>query len=190
MPKKAVAFIKKYHGYYFAWALIYTFWFHPTTGTFGHLVGFFYMFLLLSQGTLMYTKLHTSLKWSALLESLVLIHGSTVAFAGQQSPLWTMFMSGFGFMFIASQLWGIKLPKAVNIGLSLGFAAVVIVLYSGALSGLGPLFNKNISEIHQVLWIPATLYLLIPVFLVLAAGMAFLKDHLFKEKPLEEQSAS
>jgi hypothetical protein len=42
MPRAAVDFIKKYHGYYIAWALIYTFWFHPATGTLSHLVGFLY----------------------------------------------------------------------------------------------------------------------------------------------------
>ena len=38
---------RKYHGYYFAWAIIYTFWYHPMEITGGHLLGFFYMFLLL-----------------------------------------------------------------------------------------------------------------------------------------------
>lgn len=178
MPKAAVAFIKQYHGYYIAWALIYTFWFHPTTGTFGHLVGFFYMFALLGQGALIYTRTHVSLKWSAFLEALVLLHGSTVAFVGQQSSLWTMFMSGFGFMFIATQLWGLKLPKVLNWVFTGLFAAVVLLLYSGALGGAGPLFVKNIGQIHQVLWIPATLYLLIPVFLVLAALLAWLQRRL------------
>lgn len=178
MPKKAVEFIKRYHGYYIAWALVYTFWFHPMTGTMGHLVGFFYMFMLLGQGLLMYTRLHVNLRWSAVLEALVLIHGSTVAFVGQQSPLWVMFMSGFGFMFIASQLWGLRLPKAVNWILTGLFAAVVLVLYSGLLGGAGPLFVHNFTQIHQVLWIPLTLYGLVPVFLLLASALAWLRSRL------------
>lgn len=172
MPRQAVEFIRKYHGYYIAWALIFTFWFHPMTGTFGHLVGFFYMFALLSQGTLLYTRTHTSLKWSAFLEALVLMHGSTVAFSGQQSPLWTMFFAGFGFMFVATQLWGLKLPKPVSWALTALFFVAVGVLYSGALGGLGPLFGQQPAQVHQVLWIPAVLYLLIPVFLGLAWIMA------------------
>jgi hypothetical protein len=168
MPRAAVDFIKKYHGYYVAWALIYTFWFHPMTGTFGHLVGFFYMFVLLGQGALLYTRTHLSLKWSAFLEALVLMHGATVAFAGQQSPLWTMFLTGFGFMFVGSQLCGLKLPRWGNALVLGGYAAVVILLYSGVLGGLGPLFGQKPAMIHQVLWIPFTLYALVPVFLLLA----------------------
>ena len=176
LPKVAVDFIKRYHAYYIAGALTYTFWFHPMTGTMGHLVGFFYMFVLLGQGTLMFTRLHVSLRWSAFLESLVLIHGATVAFVGQQSPLWTMFATGFGFMFIATQVWGLKLPKWANVGLVALYSAAVLVLYSGALAGLGPLFAKTPAQIHQILWIPLVLYLLVPVFVGLAAALAWLRD--------------
>jgi len=173
MPKAPVAFIRKYHGYYIAWALTYTFWFHPMTGTFGHLAGFLYMFLLFSQGTLMYTKTHVSLKWSAVLEGLVLLHGTTVAFVGQQSPMWTMFFSGFGFMVVATHLWGLKLPAWLNWVFGAVYLLVVGVLYSGVLSGLGPLWDKSITQVHQMLWIPITLYGLVPVFLLLAAALAW-----------------
>jgi hypothetical protein len=180
MPNGAVGFIKKYHGYYIAWALIYTLWFHPMTGTFGHLVGFFYMFALLAQGVLLYTRLHASLKWSAFLEALVLMHGATVAFVGQASPLWTMFALGFGFMFIATQLWGLKLSKPVNL-LCVGiYIAAAAFLYSGALGGLGPLFAQGPNQVHQVLWIPITLYGLIPVFLILAGLMAWIGKRITK----------
>jgi hypothetical protein len=101
-----------------------------------------------------------------------------VAFIGQGSPLWIMFASGFGFMFVVTQLWGFKLPKAVNIGLGILYLAAVVVLYSGALSGFGPLFAKDFSQIHQVLWIPVTLYLLVPVFILLAALGAWIRKRL------------
>ncbi len=174
MPRGAADFVKKYHGYYVAWALVYTFWFHPTTGTFGHLVGFFYMFALLAQGTLLYTRIHVSLKWSALLEGLVLLHGASVAFMGQRSPLWTMFASGFGFMFVATQLWGLKLPKPVAWALVGLYAAAVAILYSGVLGGLGPLFSQRPSQVHQALWIPFTLYGLVIPFLALAALLSWI----------------
>ena len=54
----AAVSIRKYHGYYFAWATIYTFWYHPMVGTQGHLMGFLYMFLLLLQGSLFFTRMH------------------------------------------------------------------------------------------------------------------------------------
>ncbi|MGC8780958.1 MAG: hypothetical protein ACP5UQ_08855, partial [Anaerolineae bacterium] len=46
--------VRRYHGYLFSWALIYTFWYHPMENTFGHLAGFFYMFALLSQSVLLF----------------------------------------------------------------------------------------------------------------------------------------
>ncbi|MDP3179549.1 MAG: hypothetical protein Q8M76_16685, partial [Spirochaetaceae bacterium] len=122
--------------------------------------------------------LHASLKWSAFLEALVLMHGSTVAFAGQGSPLWTMFATGFGFMFVATQLWGLRLPKAANLGLVAAYVGSLLVLYSGALGGLGPLFGQNPSQIHQALWIPIALYGLVPVFLLLASALAWIEGRL------------
>ena len=50
--------MRKYHGYVFAWATVYTFWYHPMENTAGHLIGFFYMFLLLLQGSLFLTRIH------------------------------------------------------------------------------------------------------------------------------------
>ena len=44
--KDAGRTLRQYHGYYFSWAIIYTFWYHPIELTPGHLLGFFYMFLL------------------------------------------------------------------------------------------------------------------------------------------------
>ena len=32
---EAVAVAKRYHGYVFSWAVIYTFWYHPMEGYFG-----------------------------------------------------------------------------------------------------------------------------------------------------------
>jgi len=43
MPMKAqvIDFARKYHGYLFSWAAVYTFWYHPMLNTSGHLIGFF-----------------------------------------------------------------------------------------------------------------------------------------------------
>ena len=67
--------VAKTHGYYITWAVIYTLWFHPMESTWGHLFGFFYMFLLMLQMSLAYTKVHTNIKWVTVLESLVALHG-------------------------------------------------------------------------------------------------------------------
>lgn len=180
MPRKAVDFVRKYHGYYIAWALVYTFWFHPMTGTLGHLVGFFYMFVLLGQGALLFTRMHVSLKWSAFLEALVLLHGAVVAYAIQSSVMWVMFATGFGFMFVGSQLWGFRLPKPVNAAAIAIYVIAVGLLYSGLLSGLGPLWSNSPARIYQVSFIPVTLYGLVPVFLALGALLAWLGEAIRK----------
>ena len=51
-------FLRRYHGYYFSWAIIYTFWFHPIEDNLGHLLGIFYTLLLLLQGSLFFTAYH------------------------------------------------------------------------------------------------------------------------------------
>ena len=64
LGRAAVRFARTYHGYLFAWATVYTFWYHPTVATPGHLVGFFYMFLLLLQGSLFFTRAHRNRWWT------------------------------------------------------------------------------------------------------------------------------
>jgi hypothetical protein len=32
-------YVRKYHGYFFSWAVIYTFWYHPMENTYGHALG-------------------------------------------------------------------------------------------------------------------------------------------------------
>ena len=52
LSRRVTDFARRYHSYLFSWAAIYTFWYHPTENTVGHLIGFFSMFLLLVQGSL------------------------------------------------------------------------------------------------------------------------------------------
>ena len=57
------------------WAVIY----HPMEATSGHLIGFLYMFLLLVQGSLFFTRAHVNRWWTLFLEVAVLAHGTLVA---------------------------------------------------------------------------------------------------------------
>mmetsp|Transcript_10730 Transcript_10730/g.28140 ORF Transcript_10730/g.28140 Transcript_10730/m.28140 type:complete len:328 (+) Transcript_10730:164-1147(+) len=47
--------VRKYHGYGFAWAACYTFWYHPMESTWGHFVGFMYTAILLLQGSMIHS---------------------------------------------------------------------------------------------------------------------------------------
>ena len=71
-PKRVTSVARRYHGYYFAWATVYTFWYHPMEATSGHLIGFLYMFLLLVQGSLFFTRAHVNRWWTLFLEVAVL----------------------------------------------------------------------------------------------------------------------
>ena len=110
--KGIVQFARKYHGYYFAWAIIYTYWFHPMEGTPGHLLGFFYTFMLLLQGSLFFTRLHVNKWWMVLMEVTVLAHGTIVAIV-QGNNLWPMFLFGFLGVFVVTQMWGLNLRRPV-----------------------------------------------------------------------------
>ncbi len=157
----AIDFVRKYHGYIFAWGAIYTFWYHPMENTPGHLVGFFYMFLLLLQGSLFYTRLHVNPWWMLVQEVMVLFHGTMVAII-QGNGMWPMFCFGFGGIFILTQMHGVPLPKWAR----WTFLGVYI---AGALVTYG---LKDITMLHQITWIPFIEYLLVFVLAGLIALVA------------------
>jgi hypothetical protein len=152
-------FIRRYHGYVFSWAIIYTFWYHPMENTAGHLLGFFYMFMLMVQGSLFFTRAHVNRYWTLTLEILVLFHGTLVAI-NQGNGMWPMFCFGFAGLFVITQMHGL--------GLKLWQRWAFFGLYVGAaLWVYGP---GNLAMIHQVTWIPITEYLAMFVF----AGLIWL----------------
>ncbi len=111
--KRFFQVIREYHGYIISWGIIYTFWYHPMENTFGHLAGFFYMFLLLAQSVLLFNRAHLNKYWKFTLEAFVLLHGTLVAIY-QGNMLWPMFAFGFGAMVILTQMYGLGLSKTVR----------------------------------------------------------------------------
>ncbi len=120
---------RKYHGYVFAWATVYTFWFHPTEPTSGHLIGFLYMFLLLVQGSLFFTRIHTNRIWTVILEVMVLVHGTLVAVM-QGNGIWPMFAFGFGGIFVISQMHGLNLKNWVRWFILVAYFGLTLLVYS------------------------------------------------------------
>ncbi len=148
IKQQIVRFARKYHGYYFAWATIYTFWYHPMEPTSGHLIGFFYMFLLLLQGSLFFTRIHTNRWWTVFQEAIVLAHGALVAVM-QGNDLWPMFAFGFGGIFVITQMHGLGLKRPIK--------WAILALYMAA--AVGVYGSRNIAMIHQITWIPIIEYL-------------------------------
>ncbi len=158
---QVIRFIRKYHGYYISWALIYTFWFHPSVGHLAHIWGFFYMFLLLLQGSLMYTKAHLNKYWTVALESFVALHGALVAVMQAQmkgeglvNSMWPMFFMGFMGMVIICYIYGLNLPKWVIYTISGAFILFIIWLYVP----FG--YGRDVTKLFtmEFLWIPIILF--------------------------------
>ncbi|GGR82515.1 hypothetical protein [Deinococcus sedimenti] len=159
VPDSAIGVVKRYHGYVFAWATIYTFWFHPTVSTPGHLIGFIYMFLLLVQGSLFFTRAHLNRAWTTSLEVAVLVHGALVAY-GQGKGLWPMFAFGFGAIFIATQMYGLGWPRWARWTAIAAFVALVTLVYSG----------RGWDKLNEVIRIPVIEYVLVFILAWLIAG--------------------
>ncbi len=156
--QEPVQWIRKYHGYFVAWAIVYTFWYHPTVATTGHLIGFFYMFLLFIQMSMIYTPVHMNKYWMFTLEVLVLFHGTLVAI-GQQNNMWPMFLFGFATMAVVTQIYGLNLKKW-QLHTIQGIYLLAVIVVFGGFTG-----HRTIGEVHQVLWIPIIEYLLVFVFI-------------------------
>lgn len=121
--------LREYHGYAFSFAIIYTFWFHPMVPTWGHLLGFAHVMLVMAQGSLMFTKAHLNKYWKFLLEILVLPHAALVAL-NQGNNLVYMFLYGFMTLFIVTQMHGLGLKRWVKYAFYAGFLLTVLFTYT------------------------------------------------------------
>ena len=149
---------RRYHGYLFSWAVIYTFWYHPMEGTTGHLIGFFYVFLLLLQSSLVFTTAHTNRWWTVSLELLVAVHGTLVAvMTSGPDGAWPMFLFGFLTVFVVTQMHGLGLSASTRWSLFAVFAAAVAAVYSW----------RGFDRIDEVVRIPAIEYLVLAVVVLL-----------------------
>ena len=152
LPAPALGFIQRWHGLYISWALVYTFWFHPTEGVPAILTGFFYMFLLFTQLSVANTRVHYVVAWVTVLELLVGLHGPAIALINTSNG-WPMFLFGFLFIFVFTQQFGFKIPWWGRALIFVTYAAAVVYVY-------GFLFaeEKGLKSFYQIFFIPAALY--------------------------------
>ena len=124
--------VRRYHGYYFSWAIIYTFWYHPVELTQGHLAGFAYMFLLFFQSSLFFTRFHINRWWTMSLEILFTVHGALVAYfilqKGQNGP-WSMFFFGGVTLFLITQMHGLGLSRKGKLMIAAPLIALMATFY-------------------------------------------------------------
>ena len=156
-----IRWARKYHGYVFAWATIYTFWYHPTESTSGHLIGFFYMFLLLLQGSLFFTKAHINRFWKVILEVIVIVHGTLVAIM-QGNGIWPMFAFGFGGIFVITQMHGLGLKNWIRWTVMCVYISLTLLVYS----------QRGWNNLNEIIRIPIIEYLLVIVLAgLIGAGL-------------------
>ncbi|XP_072041949.1 uncharacterized protein [Amphiura filiformis] len=156
--------VRKYHGYAFSWAVIYTFWYHPMENTWGHAFGFIHTWMVMLQGSLMYTSLHRNRIWRLVLESWVTLHGLIVAkqTGGPDlngTALWPMFCFGFLWLFTMTQLFGLtfwkKAPWWTKAIPFLCYLAVCVWCYSWIPDKNGNYFVR----LQEIIRIPAIEYI-------------------------------
>ncbi len=151
--KEFYRWMREYHGYAFSFAVIYTFWFHPMVPTWGHLLGFAHVILVMIQGSLMFTKIHLNKYWKFLLEILVLPHAALVAL-NQGNNLVYMFLYGFAFMFIVTQMHGLGLKRWVKNVFYASFLLTILFTYT---------VLREPFQVNEVIRIPAIEYGMIPI---------------------------
>jgi len=125
--------LRRYHGYYISWAIIYTFWYHPVETTTGHLAGFAYMFLLLLQSSLFFTRFHVNRVWTMMLETIFVVHGALVAafiLSPGQDQIWSQFLFGGMAIFLITQMHGLGLSARGKWLVAAPIAIVMLVFYA------------------------------------------------------------
>jgi hypothetical protein len=172
VSQRIVGFARKYHGYFFAWAIVYTFWYHPMEATSGHLVGFFYTFLLMLQGSLFFTRIHVNRYWMFVMEITVLAHGTLVAIV-QGNGIWPMFFFGFAGIFVITQMWGLGLKAWMRWGLLLAYIGGIVIVYS----------SRGLNRLWEPLAIPLIDYAGVLILAGAIGGGLWVYDRIRQPKP-------
>ena len=166
MTASVSGFFRRNHPYIIAWAIVYTFWFHPMAYDPQLLSGFFYMFLLFTQISLAYTVVHVNKGWIVLLESFVGIHAFIVATTTVSQAaigIWVMFATGFAFMFVFTYMFIFKVRKEIKLGVIAGYISALVWIYLPSQYGG---YGRDLIYLMRLefLWIPIILYLLAVIF--------------------------
>jgi hypothetical protein len=175
---QVTGFIRRIHMYIVAWALVYTFWFHPMAVDPQLISGFIYMFFLFTQMSLAWTWVHLDVRWIIFLESYVAIHSLIVAVYNTiqhgSLDMWPMFFGGFAFMFVFTYQFGLKLSRKINLSIIGAYFVYLLWLYTPTPFGYGRGLEFLLRA--EFLWIPIILYLLSLLF----GGVIYLAQKIAK----------
>jgi len=111
-----------------------------------------YMFLLLLQGSLFFTRIHINRYWTFVQEFAVLVHGTLVA-VFQGNGMWPMFFFGFAGLVVITQMHGLRLPNWAKWLIFAGYAGSALAIYS----------QRGWNKLYELASIPLIEYLSIAV---------------------------
>jgi hypothetical protein len=158
-----VGLARRYHGYVFSWAVIYTFWYHPMEPRPAHLAGLYHTLLLLLQSSLLFNKAHLDRRWGAALELMVLPHSLITALMNR-NQLAPMFAFGFMGTALAAQANGLGLRRRTRIGLAAAWLLAAVAVYAR---------RGRLRRLHEIAHVPLLEYAVVAalygLFLLLKA---------------------
>ena len=136
-----------------------------------HLIGFLYMFLLMTQSSLFFTRLHINKWWMLVQEVTVTIHGTMVAIIHDQA--WPMFLFGFLGLFIITQMHGLGLSKRIRWVFTGIYAAGIVFVYSfRGWENINEILRISLGELIFVFMLAAIIWILMKSW---AFGSSLLK---------------
>lgn len=166
LPPELTRFVRRYHGYIFSWATIYTFWYHPMEPLPAHVGGLYHTLLLFVQSALSFTRAHRDPRWTAALELMVLPHAvSTTLMKG--SGYGSMFLSGFLGMAVLTQLHGLGLAPRTRGALGLAYLGGLLAWFGG---------RGELRRVHRALHIPLLEYAVLGALALVSVAIRWLRQ--------------
>ena len=151
--------VRRFHGYVFIWAIVFTFWYHPVEAGIEHLSGFFIILLFTIQACLMYTTAHLGVVWRTLLELQMLFHAVLAEIHRTHRDIWKMFVSGSLAVFVITQMHAFPLTFLNKSVISLAYILLLYFLYYRSSKGRWKeIFNFPVSYYFFVIAIYIALY--------------------------------
>lgn len=148
VPASLHRVLRNWHGPFIAWALVYTFWFHPMEGNWGLMSGFVYMFLLFIQMNIFGSHAHKRRSWVVVLESFVVVHGTLISLY-KDLDAWPLFFFGFLFMFLITYMHTWTLRPVIQWLIGAAGLAALIWVYS---------VPRGWEHVVEISFIPIALY--------------------------------
>lgn len=165
LPPELTRFARRYHGYIFSWATVYTFWYHPIEPLPSHLGGLYHTLLLFVQSSLLFTKAHRDPRWTLALELLVMPH-AVITTLQKRSGFAAMFTFGFLGMFVLAQMHGLGLSRRARLLIGGAYGAAALTYYGA---------RRDLKRLPDVLRLPALEYSVVGLLALISLLMRALR---------------